>query len=106
MTFENDHYLQNVAYIRLKNLTIDYSLPSKWLKKIDISAARFYVSMENLWTWSPLFKHTDMFDPEVISIGDSDFDSTKAEYFGLSGVGEGYSYPMLRTFTFGVNLTF
>ena len=106
LTFENDHYLQNVAYIRLKNLTIDYSLPSKWLKKIDISAARFYVSMENLWTWSPLFKHTDMFDPEVISIGDSDFDSTKAEYFGLSGVGEGYSYPMLRTFTFGVNLTF
>ena len=106
LTYENDHYLQNVAYIRLKNLTIDYSLPSKWLKKIDISAARFYVSMENLWTWSPLFKHTDMFDPEVISIGDSDFDSTKAEYFGLSGVGEGYSYPMLRTFTFGVNLTF
>ena len=106
LTYENDHYLQNVAYIRLKNLTIDYSLPSKWLKKIDISAARFYVSMENLWTWSPLFKHTDMFDPEVISIGDSDFDSTGSSYYGLSGVGEGYSYPMLRTFTFGVNLTF
>lgn len=106
LTYENDHYLQNVAYIRLKNLTIDYSLPSKWLKKIDITAARFYVSMENLWTWSPLFKHTDMFDPEVISIGDSDFDSTGSSYYGLSGVGEGYSYPMLRTFTFGVNLTF
>ena len=106
LTYENDHYLQNVAYIRLKNLTIDYSLPSKWLKKIDISAARFYVSMENLWTWSPLFKHTDMFDPEVITIGDSDFDSTGSSYYGLSGVGEGYSYPMLRTFTFGVNLTF
>ena len=89
LTYENDHYLQNVAYIRLKNLTIDYSLPSKWLKKIDISAARFYVSMENLWTWSPLFKHTDMFDPEVISIGDSDFDSTGSSYYGLSGVGEG-----------------
>jgi len=47
-----------------------------------------------------------MFDPEVISIGDSDFDSTGASYYGLSGVGEGYSYPMLRTFTFGINLTF
>ena len=47
-----------------------------------------------------------MFDPEGIKIGDSDFDSTGADYYGLSGVGEGYSYPMLRTFTFGVNLTF
>ncbi|MBQ7750960.1 MAG: TonB-dependent receptor [Bacteroidales bacterium] len=106
LTYENDHYLQNVAYVRLKNLTIDYTLPEKILKGTDISNVRFYVAMENLWTWSPMFRITDMFDPEVIGLGDSDFDSSGSSYYGLSGVGEGYSYPMLRTYTFGVNLTF
>ena len=106
LTYENDHYLQNVAYVRLKNLTIDYTLPEKILKGTDISNVRLYIAMENLWTWSPMFRITDMFDPEVIGIGDSDFDSTGSSYYGLSGVGEGYSYPMLRTYTFGVNLTF
>lgn len=104
LTVENDYYLQNAAYIRLKNLTIDYTLPKKVVEKIKMQNIRFYCSMENLWTWSPIFKNTQMFDPEVIDTGDSDFDS--ASQYGLSGVGDGYSYPMLKTFTFGVNLTF
>ena len=104
LTVENDYYLQNAAYIRLKNLTVDYTIPAKLMNKIGMQSARLYVSMENLWTWSPLFKNTQMFDPEVITTGDTDFDSYKE--YGLSGVGDGYSYPMLKTFTFGVNLTF
>jgi len=104
LTMENDYYLQNAAYVRLKNLTIDYNIPEKWVRKAGLSAAKVYVTMENLFTWSPIYKHTDMFDPEVISTGDSDFDSESQ--YGLSGVGDGYSYPMLRTFTFGLNLTF
>jgi len=104
LTVENDHYLQNAAYIRLKNLTVDYSFPKKLVNKIGMQGARVYCSMENLWTWSPMFKHTDMFDPEGIGVGDSDFDSTSK--IGLSGVGDGMSYPMLRTFTFGLSLTF
>lgn len=104
LTVENDHYLQNAAYIRLKNLTVDYSFPKKLVNKIGMQGARIYCSMENLWTWSPMFKHTDMFDPEGIGVGDSDFDSTSK--IGLSGVGDGMSYPMLRTFTFGLSLTF
>lgn len=106
LTYENDHYLLNASYIRLKNLTIDYNFPKKWVEKIHMQNARIYCSMENLWTWSPMFKHTDMFDPEVITVGDSDFDSTGSSYSGLSGVGQGMSYPMLRTFTFGIGLTF
>lgn len=104
LTVENDHYLQNAAYIRLKNLTVDYSFPKKMLEKANIQGLRVYCSMENLWTWSPMFKHTDMFDPEGIGVGDSDFDSTSN--IGLSGIGDGMSYPMLRTITFGVGLTF
>lgn len=102
MALENDYYLQNAAYIRLKNLTIDYSIPEKVLKNTKVSQARFYVSMENLWTWSPMFKYTRNFDPEGIFIGDSDFSSDTELYT----VGAGYSYPMLKTFTLGLNLTF
>ena len=100
---ENDYFLQNAAYIRLKNLTVDYTLPAKLTQKAKIEKIRFYVSMENLWTWSPIYKHTKMFDPEGIWPGDSDFDTVK---YGQNGAGDGSGYPMLRSFTFGVNLTF
>ena len=100
---ENDYFLQNAAYIRLKNLTVDYTLPQNLTQKAKIEKIRFYVSMENLWTWSPIYKHTQMFDPEGIYPGDSDFDTVK---YGQNGAGDGSGYPMLKTFTFGVNLTF
>jgi TonB-linked SusC/RagA family outer membrane protein len=107
LSWNNDHYLQNAAYLRLKNVTIDYTLPQNLTRKVNIEKARFYVTMENLFTWSPLFKHTNMFDPEAIGLGDTDFDSgsVSAGNAGLSGVGEGYSYPMFKTFTFGVSIT-
>ena len=44
-----------------------------------------------------------MFDPETIGFGDSDYNTTTG---GLSGVGQGYSYPMLKSFTFGLNINF
>ncbi len=99
LTFPNDYYLQNAAYIRLKNLTIDYSFPKSMLQKAQIDQLRVYFTGENLLTWSPLFKNTDMFDPEVIQGGDTDFHSA-------ADTGDGYSYPMLRSFTFGVSITF
>jgi hypothetical protein len=45
-----------------------------------------------------------MFDPEVIESGDSDFAASTSG--GLNGTGQGYSYPMLKNVTFGLNLTF
>ena len=100
LTFPNDKYLQNAAYVRLKTLTLDYSLPKKVVEKAHLQQVRFYLTGENLWTWSPMFKHTRMFDPEVIGNGDSDFHSGTS-----TSMGDGYSYPLLRTFTFGVNIT-
>ena len=96
--------MQNAAYVRLKNLTLDYTLPKNVVSKVGMSNIKFYVTLENLLTWSPMFKYTQAFDPEGIDLGDSDFDS--ASNYGLSGIGQGYSYPMLKSYTFGVNLTF
>lgn len=103
LSYENDYYLQNAAYVRLKNLTFSYTLPKTLTQKLNLSRVKFYVSGENIFTWSPLFKHTSMFDPEGIVSGDSDFGGDRS---GLSGVGEGYAYPMLKSYTFGINLSF
>lgn len=103
LTFENDYYMQNAAYVRLKNLTVDYTFPSKLTKKIRVEKLKVYFSGENLLTFSPIYKHTKMFDPETLGFGDSDFGDNVG---GLSGVGQGYTYPMLKTYTFGLNITF
>ena len=50
-----DLYLQNAAYLRLKNLTLGYTLP---IKAKSVQRARVYFSGENLWYWSPMKKHT------------------------------------------------
>ena len=94
----NDRYLQNVAYIRLRNLQVGYTLPQHLTEKIHASDLKFYVSAENLWTWSPLYKLTR--DTDVTSIYGSDRD--------LSGgtSGDGYNYPMLKAFSAGLTVNF
>lgn len=91
-------YLQDVGYLRLKSLTIDYSLPASVLKKLSLNKATLFITGQNLFTLSGLFKHTKNFDPEVMEqplSGDI-----------TNGTGQGYAYPMLKTMTFGVNIGF
>ena len=101
MNSYNDYFLQNAAYLRLKNVTLDYTFPAKLTGKLGIEKLRIYFSGENLLTFSPIYEHTSMFDPEVISKGDSDFGSGTS-----TTMGDGASYPMLKSYTFGINLTF
>lgn len=103
LSFENDYYLQDAAYLRLKNLTLDYTFPKELTRKINVEQLKVYVSGDNLFTFSPIFQHTKMFDPECIEGGDPDYNTTQ---IGLNGVGQGYGYPMLKTVTFGLNITF
>lgn len=90
----NDRYLQNLAYLRLKNVTIGYSLPEKWMKKIKFQQIRFYVTGENLCYWSPLTKYTDIMDPEIAGTSGTSTD----------GSGVGYAFP--RTISVGVEIKF
>ena len=87
----NDRYLQNVAYIRLKNLSIGYTVP---FKKGFISKCRVGLSGENLFYWSPLLKNCKTVDPEI-ALSSSTKDTN-------SGVG--YYYP--RTFSIHLDITF
>ncbi|MFT4202495.1 MAG: TonB-dependent receptor [Chitinophagaceae bacterium] len=90
-------YLQNVAYIRLKNLQLGYSLPESVLQRLHVKSLRVSVIGENLWTWSPLYKRTK--DIDVVNIGVSDPD------FG-SGYGDGMNYPTLKSYSFNILLNF
>lgn len=91
-------YLQNVAYIRLKNVQLSYTLPKSLVEKISASNARIYVTGENLWTWSPLYRLTR--DIDVESIGPSD------KVLTTSNAGNGNNYPILKSYTAGLVVTF
>jgi hypothetical protein len=92
-------YLQNVAYLRLKNIQIGYSLPKSLVSKIGANNTRVYVSAENIWTWSPLYRITR--DLDVESTGPSD------QVFSPDGnAGDGYNYPIMKGITFGASITF
>jgi len=92
-------YLQNAAYIRLKNVQVGYNLPAGLVQKLKLTGVRFYVSGENLWTYSPMFKLTRDIDPE--SIGKSDIILTGT----TTNNGNGNNYPILKSVTLGLNIT-
>lgn len=92
-------YLMNVAYIRLKNLQVGYDLPQAWLSRLGGRKAKVYVSGENLWTYSPLYKIVKNVDVENISQGSD-------RVLTGGGNGDGLNYPMMRTFVTGFTLTF
>ena len=80
-----DRYLQDASYCRLKNLTIGWNLPKRWISKAFLTNATVYVSGENLFYIS---KIKGPYDPEAVT-------------------GNGAMvYPFMRTYSIGVNLTF
>ncbi|MFC4874709.1 SusC/RagA family TonB-linked outer membrane protein [Negadavirga shengliensis] len=97
LTFNQTRYLQNAAYIRLKNLTFGYNVPKPLISKLKISDVKVYFTGQNLWVWSPMFKYTRNLDPENIERSDPELASNR---------GQGMAYPMLKTFTLGLNITF
>jgi TonB-linked SusC/RagA family outer membrane protein len=89
----NSMYLQNCRYLRLKNLTVGYTLPAKFSQKINIHKLRVYFSGENLAYWSPLLKNCEYLDPEAI-LHDS------SESYGR------FFYPWQKSFMFGIDIEF
>lgn len=86
----NDRYLLNIGYIRLRNLTVGYTLPAHLTKRAGMDNVRFYLSGENIFYWSPLRKINKYYDPEMM----------------YAGTHLGYGYPWQRTFVLGLDITF
>jgi TonB-linked SusC/RagA family outer membrane protein len=75
-------YLQNGAYMRLKQLTLGYTIPEEIVKKVSISNLRVYFTMQNVLTFTKL---TQLYDPEANSSN---------------------SYPIPSSYDFGISVTF
>ena len=99
----NDYFLQKASFLRLKNLTLDYTLPKKWVDAINFESIKFYISGDNLFTLTPLKKHAPNYDPEGLYPGDADWATNNV---GGDNYGDGDGYPVMRVYTFGVNITF
>lgn len=82
----SDKYLQNAAYLRIKNITLGYTFPRQWVQRLLMESARVYVSIENLATLSHLPKG---YDPE-----------------GNTSNSIVWDYPYYRTISVGANITF
>lgn len=75
-------YLQNAAYLRLKNVVLGYTIPRSITEKVKISRLRVFVQGENLLTFTPLI---DSYDPETL---------------------DNMTYPINKKISVGLNLTF
>lgn len=76
----SDKYLSDASYLRIKNVTLSYAFPKKWVSRIMLNSLKAFVSIENLATFSNLPKGID---PETLS----------------------WNYPSFRTVSFGLSLS-
>lgn len=83
----NNKYLQDLAYLRLKNVTLGYKVPEQFTKRIGIQNVRLFVSGENLVTWTKL--RSKYIDPEQ----------------AMANI-DGRVYPFSKTYSFGIDITF
>lgn len=77
----NDYYTQDLSYVRLKNITLGYTIPAKFTKSLGLNNVRIYISADNVHTWNKL--RTKMIDPEQSSFS---------------------SYPLMKTYTAGLSV--
>ncbi|WP_455638196.1 SusC/RagA family TonB-linked outer membrane protein [Parabacteroides sp.] len=95
----NDHFVENASFLRLKNVTLGYTIP---FKKV-VSSCRVYVSAENLFTITGY----SGWDPEVDTKANEAAKDNGAIQTANAGAGLDFnSYPSMRTFTVGLNITF
>ena len=90
----SSRYIEDGSYIRVKNITLGYTFPKKWMSKIYIENLRLYCNLQNVWTITGY----SGYDPEV---GASTQDSQGLVY----GLDFG-RYPSPFSCTFGLNITF
>jgi TonB-linked SusC/RagA family outer membrane protein len=96
--YNSDRWLEKGDYIRLRNVTLSYSFPKKYLEKTPLSSLRIYAQGQNLLTFTKFWG-----DPEVgISSGESiSFADTVAP-----GETTLYSYPNTKSYQMGIDVSF
>ena len=83
-----DRYVEKVNWLKMKTLTVGYTMPERWMKKLGMKELRVFASGENLFTWD----NYSGLDPETVNI--------------TSGNDAGRNYPLARKWTLGLTLKF
>ncbi|MBY5959121.1 TonB-dependent receptor [Membranicola marinus] len=98
---QNDYYLTNIGYLRVKNLTVGYTLPQEFTQLAKINKLRIFFSGENIMTWR-FGGLTKYMDPEVVgsSISYSNPNSANSRYNSNTE-----EYPMGKTFSMGIQVS-
>ena len=101
MSYRSEHnrktssfWMRDASYLRLKNITLSYTLPQSAMKKF-VKKVSFFASAENLFTFTKFYQG---YDPEV------GYDPNARDGVSLGAVAD--NYPQVRTCTFGVELKF
>ena len=89
----NSYYVHDASFLRVRNVTLRYSVPGDWIKRASLQSLAVYTSVQNLYTFTKYFGY----NPEANNYGNT----TAPTY----GVDQG-AYPMARTITLGVQLGF
>lgn len=97
----NSRYLQDLSYLRVKNITLGYTLPAEWTTKAYIQKARIYFSGENLFFIHRGNKGTGI-DPEITTSEWIQNATTGAIYANAWG----RANPIQRVYSFGIQVTF
>lgn len=96
---QSDRYVEDGSYLRLKTISLGYTLPKEWLRKVYIESLRVYVGAKNLWTITDY----SGYDPEV---GDQDTSGTNLTR-GVDGLSTwDPTFPNSKEFYVGVQLSF
>ena len=96
-TRPSDVYVENGSYLRLKNVTLGYTLPTDISKKLTLTKVRFFVSAQNLFT---ITGYSGL-DPEIGTPADTNNNRLPT----AAGIDVG-TYPNSRFYTLGLNVTF
>ena len=92
-SYASDLYILNGAYMRLKNITLGYTLPKALTQKVGVQKCRVYVTGQNLLT----FSHNSFIDPES-----SEFNNQMSN----GGANSARNYPTLKYYGFGLDIDF
>ncbi|MCF8223932.1 MAG: TonB-dependent receptor [Bacteroidales bacterium] len=95
---DSDRYLTDGSYMRVRNVSLGYTLPENVLKRINMSHVRIFVGVTNLYTLT----NYEGWDPEVNYTGTGR--STQSQNI-IQGY-DFYTAPQARTYSLGINLTF
>lgn len=97
--YVNDHFVEDASFLRLKNLTFGYTIPFKKF----VSSCRVYFSAENLFTITGY----SGWDPETDTKSYEQQKQSGSNQTANAGAGLDFNaYPSMRTYTFGLNITF